>query len=73
MKARIIRSWACAPEGHTIIRYDAGENVEGKVAELALADGAAVEINVMPALETKIEQPLEVKRPRGRFRKEASE
>jgi hypothetical protein len=73
MKARIIRSWACAPEGHTIIRYDAGENVEGKVAELALADGAAVEVNVMPAFETKIEQPLEVKRPRGRFRKEAFE
>jgi hypothetical protein len=73
MKARIIRSWVCAPEGHTIIRYDAGENVEGKVAELALADGAAVEVNVMPALETKIEQPLEVKRPRGRSRKEASE
>ena len=73
MKARIIRSWACAPEGHTIIRYDAGENVEGKVAELALADGAAVEVNVMSALENKIEQPLEVKRPRGRPRKEAFE
>jgi hypothetical protein len=73
MKARIIRSWACAPEGHTIIRYDAGENVEGKVAELALADGAAVEVNDMSALENKIEQPLEVKRPRGRPRKEASE
>ena len=73
MKARIIRSWACAPEGHTIIRYDAGEIVEGKVAELALTDGAAVEVNVMSALENKIEQPLEVKRPRGRPRKEASE
>jgi hypothetical protein len=43
------------------------------VAELALADGAAVEVNVMSALENKIEQPLEVKRPRGRPRKEASE
>lgn len=70
MKARIIRSWACAPEGHTIIRYDAGETVEGKVAELALADNAAVEVNAMPAFEIKIEQPLEIKRPRGRPRKD---
>lgn len=61
MKARIIRSWACAPEGHTIIRFEAGDTVEGKVAELALADDAAVEISVMPALETKIEPPSETK------------
>jgi hypothetical protein len=63
VKVILSRAYACAPEGHTVIRFEAGETVEGKVAELALADGAAVEVNVMPALETKIEPPSETKTP----------
>jgi hypothetical protein len=73
MQARIIRSYSCAPEGHTTLHFAPGALVIGRTAELALADSAAVEVNVMPALETKIEQPPEIKRPRGRPRKEASE
>lgn len=61
MKAKIIRSYACAPEGHTVLKFDAGTEVEGEIARMALADGAAAEINEAPALETKIEAPEETK------------
>ncbi len=70
MKAILTRSYACAPEGHTVLKFEAGSVLEGRAAELALADGAAVEANAMPVLETKIEPPTETKK-RGRPRKEA--
>lgn len=77
MKAILTRSYACAPEGHTVVKFEAGTMVEGIVAELALADGAATEAQAIPPLETKIEAPEETKitppdeakKPRGRPRK----
>lgn len=77
MKATLLRAYACAPEGHTVIKFMAGETVEGIVAQMALSDGAAVEAQALPVLETKIEtpeetkiiSPEEVKKPRGRPRK----
>lgn len=43
MKAKITskEGYRCAPEGHTVVRFGFGEIVTGKVAEWALADGAA--------------------------------
>lgn len=70
MKALLTRSYACAPEGHTVLRWAAGTVLEGRAAEMALSEGAAVEVSAMPDLETKIEQPPETKK-RGRPRKEA--
>lgn len=60
---KLIRDYRCAPEGHTVVLYPKGTPVEGKVAEWALSDGAALEI--------KPEAPKEVKR-RGRPRKHAT-
>ena len=73
MKARLIRAWACAPEGHTVVRFEANTIVDGRIADLALADGIAIEHREMAPLEVKIDPAPEVKRPRGRPRKEASE
>lgn len=70
MRVILSRAYACAPEGHTVLKFKAGTVLEGRAAELALSDGAAVEAGAMPDLETKIEQPAETKR-RGRPRKEA--
>ena len=69
MKAVLIRSYACAPEGHTVFKFEAGETVEGKIAELALADGAAREATPVPVLETKIDPPSETKTPAKSRRK----
>lgn len=77
MKVILTRSYACAPEGHTVFNFEAGAAVEGKIAELALADGAATQAQAMPPLETKVETPEETKitppdeakKPRGRPRK----
>lgn len=38
------RDYRCAPEGHTVESYKAGDVVTGRVAELALQDGAAKRI-----------------------------
>lgn len=77
MKAILTRAYACAPEGHTVFKFEAGAMVEGRVADLALSDGAAIEVQAMAPLETKIETPEETKitppdeakKPRGRPRK----
>ena len=73
MNAKITQQggYLCAPLGHTVMHFHEGQIVSGIVAELALADGAAVAINMMRAadLEIKVEPPVETKRPRGRPRK----
>jgi Ni,Fe-hydrogenase III small subunit len=69
MKARLTRAWACAPDGHTVIRYEANAIVDGRIAELALADGVAIEHREMVPLDVKIEQAPFAPRGRGRPRK----
>ena len=73
MNAKITKQggYLCAPLGHTVMHFHEGQIVSGIVAELALADGAAVAINMMRAadLERKVVPPVETKRPRGRPRK----
>lgn len=76
MKARITRVYRCAPEGHTTIQFSPGDVVEGIVAEMAMADHAAVQhfdTPYNPELENKIEPPPEIKRSRGRPRKDTFE
>ena len=60
MQVVLFQDYACAPEGHTTYHYKAGDVIEGKAAQMALDDGAGFN----PAEETKVEPPLEVKRPR---------
>jgi len=62
MKARIIKQegYRCAPEGARVVLFGYGETVTGKVAEWALADGAAQQITD-PRTETKIQSPPETK------------
>jgi hypothetical protein len=55
------------------VRFEANTIVDGRIADLALADGIAIEHREMAPLEVKIDPAPEVKRPRGRPRKEASE
>lgn len=73
MNAKITQQggYLCAPLGHTVMHFHEGQIVSGIVAELALADGAAVTINMMRAadLERKVDPPVETKKPRGRPRK----
>lgn len=38
---RLKRDYTCAPEGHTVVLFKAGTEVDGQVAQWALADGAA--------------------------------
>lgn len=49
MKAMITNpnGYKCAPEGHTIVHFDVGSIVEGYIAKIALADGAAIEIQAV--------------------------
>lgn len=61
MKATLIRNYVCAPEGHTVFRFDAGMTIEGDLAKMALADGAAIEIASIMSFEKKIEKPEETK------------
>lgn len=35
------RDYRCAPEGHTVVVFLRGQRVTGRVAEMAIADGAA--------------------------------
>ena len=65
MAVKLIRAYACAPEGHTVFRYAAGTVLHGMAAKLALADGAGHEIGVIEPLETKVTGPDETKK-RGR-------
>jgi hypothetical protein len=57
MKVIVTKSFKCAPEGHTNVTILAGEEVEGRVAEIAIELGCANK-NVskgkkLPSLETK--------------------
>lgn len=38
---KLKRKYTCAPDGHTLITFEVGSEVQGKVAEWAIADGAA--------------------------------
>ena len=65
MKATLLQDYICAPEGHTVLKFKAGMTLESPIAEMAIADGAAIEIQSMPDLETKIESTTK----KGRYRK----
>jgi hypothetical protein len=62
MKAKITNpnGYKCAPEGHTIIHFDAGAIVEGVVAEMAILDGHAMAFQDVE-IETKVVAPAEIK------------
>ena len=52
------RDFSCAPEGHTVFRFRAGDILTGREAELALADDAghepkSLEVKVVADVETK--------------------
>ncbi len=55
MKATLTRDYMFAPEGHTVLKFKVGSIVDGNLAVVAVADGAAIEIQSIPDLETKIE------------------
>lgn len=63
MKIKLIRAYSCAPEGHSVIRFEAGAIITGRAAEMALADGAGLEAGIPEPLETKITPPDETKAP----------
>lgn len=71
MKIYLTKAWSVAPHGHTVVTYPAGTELTGRLAELALVDGAAkisedeIEAATMTDLEIKIEPQVEKKR-RGR-------
>ena len=65
MKATLLQDYICAPDGHTVLKFKAGMTLESPIAEMAIADGAAIEIQSMPDLETKIEATTK----KGRYRK----
>ena len=63
----------CAPEGHTVVTYDKGQQVEGRAAEIAVTAGAArrlddvqIETKPAPALEAAEPAPVERKTTRKR-------
>ena len=62
MKAKITNphGYKCAPEGHTTVHFDVGSIVEGHIAEMAIADGAAMAFQDMK-IETKVVAPSEAK------------
>ena len=62
MTVILFKDYSCAPDGHTVMRFKAGDVIEGKAADMALADGAGF----TPVEETKVEPPLEKKRGRPR-------
>ena len=64
MKAKITspHGYKCAPEGHTTVHFDVGSIVEGHIAEMAIADGAAMAFQDMK-IETKVGAPSEAKAP----------
>lgn len=67
-KAKITSNFSIAPEGHTVVHYKVGDEVEGKIAERAIEAGSAIEIGKTVVKETKIVEPPETKK-RGRPRK----
>jgi len=72
MKAEITapQGFRIAPEGHTVLTFKYGETVDGRIAEEAIAAGAARKVDEIAAsLEYKEEAP----KKRGRPRKEVRE
>lgn len=67
MQAKITATYGykCAPDGHTVLNFANGQIVSGKVAEMAVEDGAAEAIEVGP-VETKIAPPSETKARKGK-------
>lgn len=49
----LLRDYRCAPSGAVVESFPAGQEVSGKVADWALADGAAREVKVVEPQETK--------------------
>lgn len=41
MKVTLTKDYRVAPEGHTTLKFKEGDEVDGKVAECAVRDGAA--------------------------------
>ena len=77
MKAEIIlpQGFRAAPEGHTVVLFEAGQIVDGWIAEEAIMAGAAKRIDeIAESLEHKsapeaTEPQAETPRRRGRPRK----
>lgn len=68
MKAVLTKDFSIAPEGHTVYHYKTGDQVSGKIAEIAIASEAAIEIADIATLETKISPPPETKAKRQKSR-----
>lgn len=62
MRVKLTRDYSCAPEGHTVMRFKAGDVLTGVAAELALADKAGTYEG--PVEETKPAPAMERKRGR---------
>ena len=60
MEIILHQDYACAPDGHSVERFKAGDTLTGRAAEMALADGAGFE----PVKERKVQRKLETKRGR---------
>jgi hypothetical protein len=60
MRAKITKAegYTCAPQGSIVVTFPYGTEVEGRVAEMALADHAA---SRMFERETKVSAPTETK------------
>lgn len=64
--------YRCSPDGAHVVAFGFGEVVTGKVADWALADGAAQRM-FEPREETKVEAVPETKaKPRSRTKKGTS-
>ena len=48
MKITLTHDYAVAPEGHTTLKFKAGDEVEGKIAEMAIRDGKAKPVKKTP-------------------------
>ena len=66
MKAEITspQGFRAAPEGHTVVLFEAGQIVEGWVAEAAVIAGAARKIDEIAATLEHKEEPRRRGRPR---------
>lgn len=62
--------FTCAPDGHTVVTFECGDVVTGKVAKWAVDAGAAdrdgIEAGKATQLETKVVAPQETKRRKGK-------
>lgn len=61
MKAKIVRKdgYKCAPNGHSVVSFPYGAEVEGRVAKWAVEDNCAVPVD---HLDTKVVKVPETKR-----------